>query len=226
MRAHAHRHSALGIGHSGKRLLFGVMVACVIATAACTKRQLEGDSNSYAVVNGVFAASGARPTDFAGYLSSDVITFVKKNLNGSQVCVPTIYEDTGRASMHLGLKDPGAADLPTFPSPSNTITFSRYHVNYRRGDGRNTPGVDVPYGFDGAMTLSLVGGNVSIGQLTLVRAQAKQEAPLMALIGGGGANSIATIAELTFYGTDQTGRPVTAEGFINVTFADWGDPDC
>jgi hypothetical protein len=224
--AHGTRHSAFGIRPAGRRLLLGVIVACAVATGACTKRQLEGSSNSYAVVNGVFAASGARPTDFAGYLSSDVITYVKKNLEGSQVCVPTILEDSGRASMHLGLKDPGSADLPTFPSPSNSITFSRYHVNYRRADGRNTPGVDVPYGFDGGMTLALIGGNVSIGQLTLVRAQAKQEAPLKALIGGGGANSITTIAELTFYGTDQTGRAVTAEGFINVTFADWGDPDC
>ncbi len=204
----------------------GALMVCALATAACTKAQLDGKSNSYAVVDGVFAASGARPTDFAGQLSSDVITYVKKNLNGSQVCVPTIFEDGGRASMHLGLKDPGSADLPTFPSPSNTITFSRYHVNYRRADGRGTPGVDVPHAFDGAMTLSLVGGNVSIGQLTLVRAHAKQEAPLMALIAGGGAVSIATIAELTFYGADQTGRPVTAEAFINVTFSDWGDPDC
>jgi hypothetical protein len=208
------------------RWTLAVAIALAVASTACTKRQLEGESSTYAVVDGIFAAAGVRPTDFAGYLSSDVLTFVKKNIDGAQVCVPTIFEDSGRATMHLGLKDPGALDLPLVPSPSNTITFTRYHVNYRRSDGRNTPGVDVPYPFDGGMTLALVGGNVSIGQMTMVRAQAKQEAPLKALVGSGGAISIATIGELTFYGADQAGRSVVAEGFINITFADWGDPDC
>ena len=27
--------------------------------------------------------------------------------------------------------------------------MTRYRVEFRRTDGRNTPGVDVPYGFDG-----------------------------------------------------------------------------
>ena len=40
----------------------------------------------------------------------------------------------------------------------------------------------------------------------LVRAQAKLEAPLKALRGGGGAIVISTIAEITFYGTDQNGN--------------------
>lgn len=203
-----------------------IVITLAAAATACTKKQLEGQSSAYAVVDGVFAAAGARPTDFAGYLSSDVLTYVKKNIDGAQVCVPTIFEDSGRATMHLGLKDPGSLDIPLIPSPSNTITFTRYHVNYRRTDGRNTPGVDVPYPFDGGMTMALVGGNVSIGQLTLVRGQAKEEAPLKALIAGGGARTISTIGELTFYGADQAGRLVTAEGFITVSFSDWADPDC
>jgi hypothetical protein len=208
------------------RRTIAAIIVLAAAGAGCTKKQLEGESSAYAVVDGVFAAAGVRPTDFAGYLSSDVLTYVKKNINGEQVCVPTIFEDSGRATMHIGLKDPGALDLPLIPSPSNTITFTRYRINYRRADGRNVPGVDVPHPIDGGMTLALVGGNVSIGQLTVVRAQAKQEAPLKALIGSGGAISIATIGEVTFYGSDQSGREVVAEGFISITFADWGDPDC
>jgi hypothetical protein len=56
---------------------------------------------------------------------------------------------------------------------------------------------------------------------TLVRIQAKEEAPLQALAFGGGANAITTIAKVTFYGRDQNGREVTVTGNIEVTFADW-----
>jgi len=154
-----------------------------------------------------------------------VLTLVKKNMKGEEVLIPTIFEDPGRAIFHLALRDPGTADKPTTPSPANTITFTRYHVTYVRADGRNVPGVDVPYPFDGGLTISIVGGNVSVGQLILVRGQAKDEAPLRAMIGGGGQGFISTIAEVTFYGTDQAGRAVSVMGRINIDFADWGDPD-
>ncbi len=60
---------------------------------------------------------------------------------------------------------------------------------------------------------------------TLVRIQAKSESPLLALIGGGGAMAISTLAEITFYGTDQAGREVVATANISVNFADGGDPE-
>jgi len=56
---------------------------------------------------------------------------------------------------------------------------------------------------------------------TLVRLQAKQEAPLTALAFGGGANTITTVARVTFYGHDQTGRGVSVTGNIEVTFSDF-----
>jgi hypothetical protein len=56
---------------------------------------------------------------------------------------------------------------------------------------------------------------------TLVRVQAKEEAPLRALRNGGAP--ITTVAEVTFYGHDQNGRDVTVSGRIEVSFANWGD---
>jgi hypothetical protein len=58
-----------------------------------------------------------------------------------------------------------------------------------------------------------------------VRVQAKIEAPLKALAGGGGAMVISTLAEVTFFGVDQAGREVIVKGRIGVDFADWADPD-
>ena len=47
---------------------------------------------------------------------------------------------------------------PNGPTSNNAITVNRYRVTYRRSDGRNTPGVDVPYAFDGAVTFTVEPG--------------------------------------------------------------------
>ena len=54
-------------------------------------------------------------------------------------------------------------------------------MRFIRADGRNTPGVDVPYGFDGAFTVDGRRGETATAAFTLVRHIAKQEAPLGAL---------------------------------------------
>jgi hypothetical protein len=35
---------------------------------------------------------------------------------------------------------------------------------------------------------------------------------------------ISTIADVTFYGKDETGTDVSVTGSISVNFADWADP--
>jgi len=195
----------------------------VLPFAGCTSQQRAGQSSSYLIISSLEAASGARPEEFGNVLPSDVITNVKQNIAGKEVLVPTVYEDLGQVSMVLALKDPGTAESPTKPTDNNSVTVTRYHVQYIRSDGRSTPGVDVPYPFDGAATFT-VGSSAVTATMTLVRVQAKQEAPLLALANDGGAKVISTLAEITFYGTDQTGREVSVTGRISVNFSDWGDP--
>ena len=81
----------------------------------------------------------------------------------------------------------------------------------------------MPFPFDGAMTVT-VGDRESSGSFTIVRLQAKAETPLKQLAGAGGALAISAIAEVTFYGSDQSGHDVSVVGRIGVNFADWGDP--
>ena len=208
-----------GVGRSAV-----VLSALALLSASCTTAQLQGQASSYVIVDAMAAASGATPATFSGSLGSDVQTNVKTTIDGKEVLVPTVFEDPGRATFHLALKDPGGVNNPTTASSVNAVTFTSYHVTFTRADGRNTPGVDVPYPFDGGMTVTVGGGDTAIGQFTLVRVQAKREAPLSALVGHGGAVTISTIAEVTFYGADQAGRSVNAIGRISVTFDDWGDP--
>jgi hypothetical protein len=197
--------------------------ALALPLASCTSQQRAGESSSYLIVTSLTAASGATPGVFGNVLPSDVITNVKANIAGKEVLVPTVFEDVGQVTMSLGLKDPGTPDSPTKPSANNSVTVTRYHVEFVRSDGRSTPGVDVPYPFDGAATFT-VGASSTSATVTLVRIQAKAEAPLLALVNNGGAGVISTIARITFYGTDQTGREVSVSAQISVNFSDWGDP--
>lgn len=193
--------------------------ALLVPAAGCGSN-LPGTASSYVIVQSLEGASGAEPGQFGGTLASDVQTLVDATIGGQQVKSPTVYEDPGRVVLALAMKNPVGLE----PTSANFITFNRYRVTYIRSDGRNTPGVDVPYPFDGAITATVTDQPVTIG-LTLVRIQAKLERPLLPLVGGGGSLAISTIAEVTLYGADQTGREVSATGRISITFADWGDPD-
>jgi len=181
-----------------------------------------GRSPSLVVIDRLEAASGARPGDFGGTLDSDVITNVQRTVNGQQVTVPTIFNDLGRASMRVLLRDLGSSGSPAVPTGVNAVTFTRYRVEFERSDGRNTPGVDVPYGFDSSFTVTVPESGTATVGFELVRHVAKQEAPLATLVSN--ANIISTIAKVTFYGRDLAGNDVVATGSIGVFFGNFGDP--
>ena len=187
-------------------------LALAVAVSSCGDQVRQGTASSYLIIASLEGASGATPQTFGTIVSSDVITVVNS--------VPTFFADPGRVTFSLGLKDPGPASAPVTPTQNNFITVDRYHVEYVRSDGHNTEGVDVPYAFDGAFTVTVISGNTSAG-FTLVRNQAKLEAPLKALQ----TNPIvvSAIARVTFYGHDQTGREVSVTGNIDVHFANFGD---
>lgn len=202
----------------------GLAVFVALASASCGDAARQGRSPAYLVIDSLSAASGAEPDELGHTLDSDVVTNVKVTQGDQTYLVPTYFEDGGELQAHIAMKDVGPEISPTEPSDNNLITINRYHVRFIRADGRNTPGVDVPYAFDGAATATF-GAGTSTLSFVIVRAQAKSEAPLLAMRGMGGAQIISTIAEVTFYGKDQAGNAVTATGQISVNFADWGDPE-
>ena len=195
----------------GARVALAGTLACTTLVASCGKLTREGQASSYLVLSTLQGASGAKPGTFSTVLQSDVITVVNS--------VPTIFNDPGQATFKLQLKDPGSSTSPNGPSPNNFITVTQYHVEYVRSDGHNVQGVDVPFAFDGGVTAT-VEDTASVS-FTLVRNQAKLEAPLKALALSG--LPITTIARVTFYGHDQTGREVSVTGNIEITFANFGD---
>lgn len=185
-------------------LLVGVLGGGL--AAGCGDLVRQDRSPVLIVIDRIEAASGASTT-FGGTLQSDVIT------DGS------IFSDNGRVTMRLIMKDVG-----TTPSAVNAVTITRYRVAFRRSDGRNTPGQDVPQPFDSAVTFSVAPGVTVSQSFELIRHVAKEEAPLRALASNT-AVTISTVADITFFGRDQTGNELSASGSIGVIFGDFADPE-
>ena len=203
---------------------FLAAAAIVGANISCGDVVRNGRAPSYLVIDSLEGIRGAANAGTPGStLISDVIT----NVTSPAPCTqdkpcPTIFGDGGRATMHLALKDPGTAAAPSAPTAMNAITINRYRVDYVRADGRNTPGVDVPYGFDGAVTFTVSGATGSQFGFQLVRVVAKEETPLVQLKTS--SQFITVLARVTFYGHDQAGNEVSASGSIQIDFGNFGDP--
>lgn len=199
--------------------------ACAVIATSCGEVARTGRSPAFLVIDRLEGARGPGFDNFTTTLTSDVQVLVVQQVNGQTVRIPTVYNDIGRATMRLGLKNPGLPAQPLGPSALNEITITRYRVTFKRTDGRNTPGVDVPHGFDGAVTVTVREEQAVQIPFDLVRHQMKFEPPLRNLVGGGSAFLISTIAEVTFWGRDQAGNDVTVTGNISVNFGDFGDDD-
>jgi hypothetical protein len=198
-------------GRAWRAAGIAMVLSGAMAMASCHSKVDEGRSSVYLIMEALEGGSGAKGlsgVEFFSTLESDVET------KGS------IFEDPGRVSLRTAFKD---VTVPTGPTSNNAVTINRYRVVYRRTDGRNTQGVDVPYAYEGATTFTVTEGGASAG-FVLVRVQAKLERPLITLTGAGGQLVISTIADVTFFGFDQTGTPVQVTGSISVNFADWADP--
>ncbi len=83
----------------------------------------------------------------------------------------------------------------------------------------------MPYAFDGAGTVT-VGDSATT--LVFRRSYARSRSSSRRSRTSwncGGSVLISTIADVTFFGKDQTGNDVAVTGSISVNFADWGDPE-
>jgi len=184
------------------------LAAVIALSISCGDFVRQGRSPVQLVVDSLSVAKG--------------LTLLSDVANTSDPCSiasPCIFNDIAKATLHTQLKDQGGLVTAT-PSPVNTVTIDRYHVEYRRSDNRNTPGVDVPYPFDSALTMT-VAQEGSEASFQIVRHSAKQEAPLKALFQN--REVISPIATVTFYGHDQAGNDVSVAAMMGVDFGDFAD---
>lgn len=188
----------------------------VFLTSGCGGELLRtGRSPVYLVVTAIDTKQGGGTGNTGTVLQSDV------SLDDG-----TVFNDNVTLTIRAELKNPLVA-----ATAINNVTISRYRVNFRRSDGRNTPGVDVPYGFDGAVAVTIPAGAQSDVSLEIVRHQSKLEPPLKNISAFnaagdrslGGAGFLSVIADVTVWGRDQNGNEVTATASIDVHFGQFGD---
>ena len=172
------------------------LAVVAVATVSCGDVVRSNDASVMLVFNSLTAGG-------ANTLVSDVIT-------GGNV-----FNEQAVAALAVIMKD-----ISISPSSNNGVTINRYRVEYRRADGHNTPGVDVPYPFDGTVTLTIPAGGTGTVTFELVRHVAKEESPLIQLRNN--PNIISTIANVTFFGADQVGNDVSATGTMQINFGNVG----
>lgn len=151
--------------------------------------------------------------NLANFLQSDVIYQDPENPESS-----TVYADPAIVSFTAQLLDPASL---TGPSHYNDITVTRYVVSYFRADGRNTEGVDVPYSFEGNLSVVVPIDSAVEANFIIVREVAKLEPPLIGLHEWRDAGVINCTAKVDFYGQDQFGNTVKATGYLTVYFANY-----
>ena len=197
--------------------------ALVAATASCGNVVRDGRAPVILVVDSLLGLRGAvSAATAAATLTSDVLTIVTSGGTCTTAApCPTIFGDSGQATVHTVMKDVGLPGTTVTPSTNNQVTITRVHVSYRRTDGRNQEGVDVPYGFDAAVTATITAGSSITFSFPLVRVQAKSEMPLAPLVTNG--QVITAIADVTIYGQDVVGNAVSTTASITINFANFGD---
>jgi hypothetical protein len=197
---------------------FFAAAVIVATTVSCGSVVRTGRGSSYIVIDSLEGRRGAATLGPpSATLISDVVT---DTCPAAAAPCLTVFGDAGEALMRIVMKDAGGA-FPTTPTPVNDITLTRYRVEYTRADGRNTPGVDVPHPFDGAMTITVTSSTTTV-PFSLVRIQAKNEPPLV-LLQSPLSGIITEFAKVTFYGTDQAGNQVSVTGSIQIDFGNFGD---
>jgi hypothetical protein len=103
----------------------------------------------------------------------------------------------------------------------HAVTITRYHISFRRADGRNVPAPmcrTATTGGDGDRGEPGTSATISF---ELIRHVTKEEPPLVQLIVN--PSIILTIAEITFYGNDLVGNAVAVTGNMSIEFGNFGD---
>jgi len=189
------------------------MSVLVFALAACNPLEKETDSMSYLQI---LALQGNDAGGTAGdFIDSDVL--FQDPTTGAE----SIVADVATVTLTANMLDP---DPILGTSPYADVELTGYTVTYTRSDGKNTPGVDVPYPIDGSLTGLVQIGSQSSYNFVIVRETAKSESPLLDLLQATTrAEGLTVTAKVEFFGHDLSGAQVKATGYISITFANFAN---
>jgi hypothetical protein len=191
----------------------------MLVTFACTRVEDNTRSASLLVVESITGIIGQDDSESTPLLS-DTCDSPADQPQDPELC--GVFNDNAEITfsnqfLQIG---PGTGQGTSF---LNDIIVNRYRVDYFRSNGRNTPGVDVPYGIDGTMNVRVPVDTNTTGAILVVRHEAKKEPPLSELDNGPSEGVITAQAEIKFFGQDLSGRTVSATGYLEIHFGNYGE---
>ena len=184
-----------------------VILSALLLLVSCNPVEDDSRSASLLIVQNIQGQDAAGAS--AHFLQSDVVL-----TNGS------VRADSVTATLRVDTVDPNPV---MGVSQYNDIVVTRYLASFTRTDGKNVPGKDVPYPFEGSLSTVINAGSTAAVSLVLVREVAKLEAPLIELVDLGAEVVLTCTAKIEFYGHDLANRAVTATGYLTVYFANYVD---
>lgn len=193
-----------------KLKIFGLIIALLLL-AGCSA--MENDSTSGTRLQ-IVSLTG---NDQAGKAGSTTVFSDVYTADG-------LINDNGVASITALPLDP-LID-PKSITPYLDVLIDQIDVEFKRTDGRNVEGVDVPYRFTQPMGILVpITKNLAI-PFVLIRHVAKLEAPLLALREDlpNQGKVLHLVAKVTIHGKDQGGHRVApVSGYISVWCANFAD---
>jgi hypothetical protein len=188
------------------------LLALLVGAVACNPVEKESQSASRLILDSLTGVD--INGNSAQYLNSDVVL---------------IDASSGALSWRSDVAMATLTVMPYDPQPLLgtsayfDVQLTRYTVTFVRNDGRNVPGRDVPYGFEGQISLKIGVNQSGSISFIIVREVAKQEMPLLGLYNGNIGDVLNMTAVIEFYGHDLAGRTVKASGTLPVYFANYAD---
>ncbi|MCX6556311.1 MAG: hypothetical protein NTW95_02605 [Candidatus Aminicenantes bacterium] len=179
----------------------------------------------------VMAACNAVENDSTSGSMLEIVSLTGKDLEGKEgsttvfsdvIFNGSIINDNGSAEVKAAPLDPFLPD--TEITSYMSVMVDQIDVEFRRTDGRNIEGVDVPYHFTQPVSMLVsLAASVKI-PFVLIRHVAKLEAPLLALRDQSQEFFLELVAVVTIHGKDLGGHrvaPVT--GYITVWCGNFPD---
>jgi hypothetical protein len=199
------------MNNTRKTLSLFLVLPLLLLLTACNEVENDSRSASLLVLEGLLGSTADGTA--ANFLQSDVL---KMTEGGGG----TIIADTAVATFRVQSLDPAPV---MGPSPYGDVVLDRYTVSYSRTDGRNNPGTDVPYPFEGSLSALVPLGGTTQVSIVVVREAAKLEPPLIGLVDLGAEVVLTATARIDFYGHDLANNQVKTTGYLTVYFANYAE---
>jgi hypothetical protein len=192
--------------------LFAALAAGFLLLPACNP--VENASQSATLLRIVSLTGTDLKNQDQNYLLSDVL------FQDPQTGAQSWIADPAKVTFSAELLDPKSI---SGSSLYNDILVTRYVVTFQRADGKNSQGVDVPYSFEGTLSVLVPIGQATAVSFIVVREVAKQEPPLLNLKDALPGDVLYITAKIDFYGHDGANKVVKVTGYLPVTFANYGN---